>query len=239
MENSPRSVKRGFVKNDRVEFSEKSFPVLQKAGNDFLYLIDRGYVPESAATFVGNHYFLTERQRTALVRGIASSSQVTERRIKEIKKPSGTVFLDGFNTVITLEVALSGSLLICCSDETVKDLAGLHGTYRIVDKTYEAVRLILGELDFLKIEKAVIYLDRPVSNSGRLSALFRELSGSEETRCRIETELVLNPDKELYEKEQIATSDGIILDKCASWFNLKQMILERSVKDAWVFRFFR
>ncbi len=51
--------------------------------------------------------------------------------------------MDGFNTVITLEVALSDSLLLTGMDSTIRDLAGLRGTYRIVDKTVTAVELLL------------------------------------------------------------------------------------------------
>lgn len=57
-------------------------------------------------------------------------------------------------------------------DGTIRDLAGLRGNYRIIDKTEVAVRSILEMLDALKIEKATIYLDAPVSNSGRLKQLF-------------------------------------------------------------------
>jgi hypothetical protein len=59
---------------------------------------------------------------------------------------AGTVLIDGFNTFITLEVALSGSLVLQCADGTLRDLAGLHGSFRIVDKTVAAVDLVLKAL---------------------------------------------------------------------------------------------
>ena len=77
-----------------------------------------------------------------------------------------TVYIDGFNTIITLEIALCGSLLLECMDGTIRDLAGLRGTYRLVDETRKSVEIIADALETLKAQKAVFYLDAPVSNSG-------------------------------------------------------------------------
>lgn len=57
-------------------------------------------------------------------------------------KESLVINIDGFNTVITLEVALSASLLLKCMDGTIRDLAGLRGTYCLIDKTDTAILLI-------------------------------------------------------------------------------------------------
>ena len=53
-------------------------------------------------------------------------------------------------------------------DGTIRDLAGLRGTYKLIDKTDRAINLIGEYLQKLKIKKVVFYLDSPVSNSGRL-----------------------------------------------------------------------
>ena len=110
------TVKRGYAPNDQKEFSGKSVDTLQKAGRDLVYLLNRGYHIKGAATFVGNHYLLSERQRLALVRAVSSEESIKVRKNKEIKNilPQSIVNIDGFNTIITLEVALSNSLLIKC-----------------------------------------------------------------------------------------------------------------------------
>ena len=46
-----------------------------------------------------------------------------------------TLLVDGFNLIITIEVALSGGLVLDCADGTVRDLAGLRGSYHPVDET--------------------------------------------------------------------------------------------------------
>ena len=75
--------------------------------------------------------------------------------------PGKEVHIDGFNIIITLEIALSGSTLLKCMDGTIRDLAGLRGTYRIIGKTHEAIRLLLCRLKELEAERAVFYLDSP------------------------------------------------------------------------------
>lgn len=140
--------------------------------------------------------------------------------------------LDGFNTIITLEVALSGSLLLEGMDGTIRDLAGLRGSYRIVDKTVRAVELLLNRLDTLGVREALFFLDRQVSNSGRLRALLLE---SEHT-VRVQVELHPGVDGQLSRMKNVVTTDAIILDKCESWYNLNRDLIAQAVPDAWIFR---
>lgn len=63
-----------------------------------------------------------------------------------------------------------------CMDGTYRDLAGLRGTYRLIDKTDAAIRLILSELQRLSVNRAVFWLDAPVSNSGRLKTRIAEIA---------------------------------------------------------------
>ena len=65
-------------------------------------------------------------------------------------------------------MALSDSLLLRCMDGTVRDLAALRGTCRLIDKTTRAIEMVGRMLEKGGVGKAVCYLDSPVSNSGRL-----------------------------------------------------------------------
>ena len=140
--------------------------------------------------------------------------------------------LDGFNTIITLEVALSGSLLLLGMDGTIRDLAGLRGTYRIVDKTPQAVALVLSRLEALGVREATFYLDQQVSNSGRLRGLLLEMG----TGRSVRVEAVLHPSVDGVLSRMNGVSDAIILDNCGSWYNLNRGIIEDSVAEAWIFR---
>ena len=61
-------------------------------------------------------------------------------------------------------------------DSTIRDLAGLRGSYRIVDKTVRAVELLLARLEALEVKEALFYLDQQVSNSGAFSPAWRTWS---------------------------------------------------------------
>lgn len=212
------NIKRGFVPTDLKDFSSKSIETLKMASNDVLAIIDRGYPIKSVSTFVGNHYQLSERQRIAIARAISPTKDVKFRLDKLVTSCEGsTVYIDGLNVIITLETMLSETTLIKCMDGTLRDLCGLRGTYRLIDKTDTAIQLIGEELSNLKISKAIFYLDSPVSNTGRLSQRIYELL--ESSPFDVDTELVPNADVILETKANVITSDAIILNKCISWIN--------------------
>ncbi len=219
-------VRRGYAPGDEKEFGGQSLEKLYQAGRDLRYLLNQGYPIKGASTFVGNHYLLSERQRLALARGISSDGSIRERKEKELDRipEGGTVHIDGFNTIITLEVALSDSLLLKCMDGTIRDLAALRGTYRLIDKTETAITLICRSLERGGAGRAVFYLDAPVSNSGRLQQRILELADS--FSLEVQTEVIHNVDSVLQKMENVITSDAIILDKCKSWINLNAGIVE-------------
>ena len=228
------TVKRGYVPKDTIEFGSKAAAKLNGAAQELAFLLDRGYDTKSASTFVGNHHLLSERQRLALARITSPHAALEARERKRLREAPEALVLDGFNTIITLEVALSGSLLLEGMDSTIRDLAGLRGTYRIVDKTVRAVELLLGRLETLGVEEALFYLDQQVSNSGRLRALL--LDKAEGRSVGVQVELHPGVDGVLSRMENVVTTDAIILDKCGSWYNLNREIIEESVPEAWVLR---
>ncbi len=223
-----KTVKRGYVPSDEKEFGEKELAKLRKAGQELYYLANRGYQMKSASTFVGNHYLLSERQRLALVRSISPWESIEARRRKEIMGDleDCTVNIDGFNTIITLEIAFSDSLLLKCMDGTIRDLAGLRGTYRLIDKTELAVVEIGRLLERKRVKKAVFYLDAPVSNSGRLKELIMRCLA--QVSFEVQVEIIHNVDSMLETMENVVTGDAIILDKCQSWFNMTKEIIEHT-----------
>ncbi len=228
-------VKRGYEPKDGTEFgSKKAAQKLNAAAEELYYLLNRGYDVKSASTFIGNHYLLSERQRLALARIISSEQALQIRHEKELQKAPQDLVFDGFNTIITLEVALSGSLLLEGMDKTIRDLAGLRGTYRIVDKTHKAVDLLFKRLAMLEVKHALFYLDQQVSNSGRLRALLLERAAEYPTQT--EVELHTQVDSQLSGLKHVVTSDAIILDKCKSWYNFNAGLIQAEIPDAWIFQ---
>ncbi len=230
-------IKRGFVPNDIKDFSPKSIETLKVASSDILAIINRGYPIKSVSTFVGNHYQLSERQRLALVRAISPTVDVQSRLDKLISTTcdGSTVYLDGLNVVITLETMLSKTTLIRCMDGTIRDLCGLRGTYRLIQNTDMAIKLIGDELSNLNISKAVFYLDSPVSNTGRLSQRIYEVL--KDYPFNVEVELVPNADVILEKQSYVITSDAIILNHCKSWINLVSEIVRKHYPDTNIINF--
>lgn len=230
-----KSVKRGYVADDKRQFGERSTEILRKAAEEVRYLLDRGYPVKPSTVFVGNHYQLSERQRLSLARGVSSKKDILERERKRVRTEEGEqvkeVSIDGFNTIITLEVMLSGSPVFLCNDGTVRDLAGLRGTYSVIDKTETAVKLLLAKLDEMNVEKTRICLDKPVSNSGRLKTLICETA--ENFKTKIEVEIIDDVDRILYGCENVISSDAIILNECKSWINLIPMLM-KEIPGKWL-----
>lgn len=227
----PDIVRRGFVPTDEVEFNEKNIKILKTAQKDICTLINRGYYIDKTTEFVGNHFMLSARQRLALKRAIAPNNDIINRQNRLITKlsPKSTVNIDGLNLIITLEVALSNSTIIKCMDNTIRDLAGLRGTYKIVDKTLIALELIANKFNDMNIDKAIFYLDSPVSNTGRLKTYIMDLSKN--WNFEVEVNLVYNADVVLEKLDNVITTDGIILNKCKSWLNIACEIASKNIDN--------
>ncbi len=212
--------RRGYMPSDEHEFVEQ-IDILRKAACDVGYLLDAGYPVKNATVFVGNHYLLSERQRLALARSVAPKDQAQKRRRKELPAEllnGAAVHIDTFNTVIALETAFSGSILLRCMDGAVRDLAGLRGTYRLIDKTEQAVDAIKNVLVRHHAAKAFFYLDAPVSNSGRLKQKIAEaFAGS---GMETEFHVIRGVDRILMNQDIVITGDSVILDHCRNWYNL-------------------
>ena len=194
---------------------------MKTASRHVYYLINEGYGVKQASTFVGNHFLLSERQRLAIVRSVAEKENIENRisRCVDITNlRDSTVWIDGFNTIITLEVMLSHSILFECMDGTIRDLASLRGTYRIIPETGQAIKMMLGVLYDAGVCKVNILLDEPVSNSGRLKMLIADIGNK--YQLDLDIQILKEVDRQLYNTDVVITSDSIILDNCSRWFNL-------------------
>lgn len=228
-------VRRGFNPDDLRNFGASSKKVMNKAGYEIQFLLNQGYDMKSAITFVGNHYLLAQRQRIALARILSPSHRIEQRKKKEIDKTDAPkeINIDGFNLIILLETSLSNSIILMGVDGAMRDLSGLRGTYQIIDKTEIAISLIMSFIKQHKIKKAKFYLDKPVSNSGRLRGLVLDIALKEGVNADVE--LNNGVDKLLYDKENIVTGDAIILNNCKSWYNMGRWIIEDFIKPDSIF----
>jgi len=217
--------RRGYEPTDMREFSDKKIELLKKAQVEIQWLLNRGYPIKNVVEFVGNHYLLSTRQRLALTRATAPTSSLELRKSKKLDTyENQIVHIDGLNLIITLEVALSETTLLKCMDGTIRDLAGLRGTYRLIDKTDKALLLIGEKLDSMKVAEAIFYLDAPVSNMGRLKARILDLLASR--KCEVKVEIIDHVDEILKGKSYVITTDSMILNECESWINLAAEMID-------------
>jgi hypothetical protein len=224
---------RGANPQDATAFAPDRRPGLRQAVADLSWLLSHGYAEKSSLKLVGDRYRLTERQRMGVMR-CACSDQALARR-KEHEVAPGAVaeqclLLDGYNVLTTVEAALAGGIILEARDGSYRDLASMHGSFRKVAETAPAIGLVGRQLAELNVPRCVWYLDRPVSNSGRLKAAIADLA--ERNGWDWQIELVNSPDMALINADQIAASaDSVILDRCGRWFNLARRIVNSYLPD--------
>ena len=176
---STKNIRRGYDPEDEKIFSDENIKKLKIIQDEIQWLLDRGYKMKQVIEFTGNHHLLSSRARTALQRTTSSTADYEKRRFTMLPlecAKDGCLNIDGFNLIITLEVAMSGSPILLGKDGVFRDLAGLRGTYRLIDKTNDALNLIGKALRELNVPMVKFYLDSPVSNSGKLKSKILEYS---------------------------------------------------------------
>ncbi len=196
-------------------------------------MLSRGYADRSALKLVGDRYSLTERQRIAVARCACSDAARTSRRAKRLELAElrdRAVHVDGFNVLIVSESVLGGGLVLVGRDGAHRDLASVHGTWRKVSETTDAIERMGERLAEGAPREVVIWLGRPVSNSGRLAALLRAVA--EERGWPWRVELAWDADRELLASgEIVASSDARILDGCERWIDLPGAVTD---DRAWI-----
>ena len=207
------------------------FKDLQKAAEDFRYLLNRGYPRKAALDLVGNRYQLTSDQRHLLHRGVFSDADSESRRKRKIpieRIRNQDFVIDGYNVIITIEAGLSGRPLILGDDGFIRDTSGLSGSFRKTEGTREAVQLILCTLKRVKPRQTLFLFDAPISMSGKLAQEVRDLLENENLLG--DARAVKVPEKILIGfPGVIATSDTAIIDQSKHVVDLAGYIVKKII----------
>ena len=94
------NAKRGYVPEDERNFAPEAIHTMQTASRHVRYLINEDYDLKQASTFVGNHFLLSERQRLAIMRSLATDEQLAVRQSRQVQisdLEGKEVWIDGFN----------------------------------------------------------------------------------------------------------------------------------------------
>jgi len=213
---------------DQELFSNEALPALRNGVADLSWLRTRGYAEGSATKLVGDRYQLRGRQRIAMSRCACSDSAKDLRESKRCNPESmiaRPLVIDGLNVITTIEVALAGGVLLVCRDTCMRDMASFHGNYRLVQETERAVTILMNVIESMGPSEVTVYIDRPVSNSGRLAEIVRRSAAAKKLRLQAMT--ADRVDETLKESAAVvASADSAILDRCGSWLNLARIAVE-------------
>jgi hypothetical protein len=227
---------RGPHPKDLDCFSDRWIPLLQSAVADLSWLLGRGYSDRASLKLVGDRYALRDRQRKAVQRCAASAAACEERATKRIDPTAlagETVVVDGYNVLLTIEAALSGGLILLARDGVFRDLAAMSAHYRRLHATEPAIRLLADYFTSSRCEQVIWYLDRPVSNSGRLKRLIQETVANRRPAWRVD--LTDRTDRLLMRSpDVVASADSAVIDGCRRWINLARLVVESAIVDAWI-----
>jgi hypothetical protein len=227
---------RGRHPADSRLFAAVEEPVLRQATADLSWLFERGYSQTAALKLVGDHLGLRERQRLAVLRSSCGESVAAERRRRRLtvsELQGQRMAVDGFNCLITSEAILSGGLLLRGRDEGLRDLASVHGSYRPVQETERALRFLGDVIAGAAPAEVRWFLDRPVSNSGRLRGLIDAMAASAGWPWQVE--LSDNPDREIAATGWVAaTTDAWLLDRCPHWVCLPDAVVAQAGDSPWI-----
>jgi hypothetical protein len=200
---------------------------LQKASEDFRYLLNRAYPRKAALELVGNRYQLTSDQRHLLHRGIFSDVDAKSRQKKKISPNQirgYDLVIDGHNVLITIEAGLSGRPLVLGDDGFIRDISGLSGNYQKTDMTVQALELLLNFLKRVKPRQTLLLFDSPISRSGELAqevrgCLRRENLPGDAMAVRVPEKILIGfPGR-------VATSDTAIIDRSHKVVDLAGYVL--------------
>ena len=183
------------------------------AAGEYLWLLSKGYPQKSSLKLVGDKFMLSREMRQVLYRGISSGESAASRmkRIGSVSK-GDLVRVDTYNVLFTVNNDLLGKHVFISNDGLLRDAGEMRG--RIVNKPVftRSVGLLLDVLNEWRGATFMLYLDEPVSHSGRLSI---ELS-KDMVQMEIEGEAlaVKSPDHILRHEQSdaICTSDTAIID---------------------------
>lgn len=118
----------------------------------------------------------------------------------------------------------------------MRDMASFHGSYRLVQETERAVAILIDVIESMQPSEAILYIDRPVSNSGRLAEIVRKAAAVRGSKLealttdRVDETLIAS-------SAVVATSDSMILDASDDWVNLARIAVERhraEVEPLWL-----
>jgi hypothetical protein len=209
-----------------IQFSDQ----LLQAAREYAWMLNNGYPQKSSLKLVGDKFLLTRDKRQILYRGISAVEPAERRRAMLGKVRKGDlVLLDTHNVLFTMYNYLLGRPVFISNDGILRDAGETRGRILNGSVFRKAVDLLLQSLGEWNGATLKLFLDEPVSFSGRLATELTERMV--QSGIDGEARTVPSPDHLLKNEKSdvICTSDTAILDHYVGRvFDLPRVSLEKS-----------
>ncbi|BCU70812.1 DUF434 domain-containing protein [Stygiolobus caldivivus] len=191
--------------------------LLQRAYEDYKFLINRGYNRKPALDLVSARYGLSKKERLLLYRCTHTDEEVEAIRQKKVEAPE-EVMVDGYNISLTLLSAIYNDDVFICDDGLVRDL-GL-GKRKEKDEVFDSIVLIAEFLSFKRVAFQIV-LDAQVSKSGELSNKLRKIGVNAITAKKADMEVIVSG-------KVVVSNDFVVVMKANKVYDLLGDILKIS-----------
>lgn len=186
---------------------------------DYRYLLSRSYSEKTTIKLVGDKYRLTGVERSILYRGISSKKDSEYRFSKKTDLlTQGNIYIDAYNVLFTLANYLNGRPLFICDDGFLRDAGEMRGRLDNLEIVNKIKELLYGFFASRSQLTFLLYLDRPVSNSGKLAAEINQYLSINKINGQAQT--CDSPDIMIISQsgnnDIVCSSDSLIIDKSES-----------------------
>lgn len=188
---------------------------LEAAARDYRLFLERGYPESTMKKVVGDRHRLSGEERLILYRGISTAAQDARRKEKwrSPEEVSGRrLLLDFYNIAFTLLNYRLGRKLFRSTDGYIRDAGALHGRLGREERLSWVLEPLLKTLESLGPEETTVYLDSPISHSGKHAEALEE--AAHERELLLGAVVVPSADYPLKQERTalIATGDSAIVD---------------------------
>jgi hypothetical protein len=197
---------------------------------DYTHLLNKKYPEKTILEMIATRYSLSHFERSIIYRGITTEEKAEKRKSRFViskKLTRQVLHIDLFNVLYTLAAYLRGFPVFISNDGLLRDASESHGSGEWEVHMAKGLELLMGDLDGLKLIKAVFYVDNPLEHYQVILEKLNVLSNGLITEIKIISDP--SPDHLMIDAKDgiLATSDSTIIDKSSlPVFDLPRAVLE-------------
>ena len=202
--------------------------LVTEAARQALLLAFLSLPKQRSIDLIGDKLGLSRAERVAVERIVRWPGEAIAAAVKKVPPEAVVgreIGIDGYNVIITVEAMLMGEPVFLCSDGFLRDLRGVFSSYKPSEVTFDALKEIAEALKEVSPRRVVIAFDEPMSRSGELAAMTRQilsefnLTGDSLTHKQVDTFVASH--------EVAASSDVAVIEKARCVLDLPELIAKR------------